>query len=163
MSQFHRQLSRRIKRKEAEIQELENEKRSLRSRTARIESEIQAATAAVEAFKEALSLAPEASSGMAGVTELRKGSTTAKAYEALKDAGEPLHINKLLAAIGREPTRSARTSLSGSIAAYVRRGEIFTRTDPNTFGLVEWASGETNEEEERADTAAPQRDDEIPF
>jgi hypothetical protein len=30
-----------------------------------------------------------------------------------------------------------RSALSGSIAAYVRKGEIFTRPAPNTFGLLE--------------------------
>lgn len=51
--------------------------------------------------------------------------------------GRPAHVTELLGALGREPTRENRASLSGSLAAYVRKGEMFTRPSPNTFGLIE--------------------------
>lgn len=49
--------------------------------------------------------------------------------------------------------RSAKTlgkaeiSLASSLAAYVRKGEIFTRPAPNTFGLVELGHKTIIEEE----------------
>jgi hypothetical protein len=43
----------------------------------------------------------------------------------------------LLKAMGREVNRKNKTGVSGSLAAYVRRGEVFTRPKPNTFGLLE--------------------------
>jgi hypothetical protein len=61
----------------------------------------------------------------------------AGAYDAIKMAGRPLHVTDLLAAMGRQPTRGERSAVSGTLAAYVRRGEVFTRPAPNTFGLLE--------------------------
>jgi len=48
-----------------------------------------------------------------------------------------MHITELLEAIGKPGDRMNRSALGGSIAAYVRKGEIFTRPAPNTFGLLE--------------------------
>lgn len=67
---------------------------------------------------------------------LRHGSAMAQAREAIQKAGKPLHITDILRAIGRPVDKETRLSIGGSIANYVRRGEIFTRTAPNTFGLT---------------------------
>lgn len=68
-------------------------------------------------------------------SELKAGSMVAMARDAIKRAGKPLHVDEILTAIGR-PAES-KSSLTGSLAAYVRRGEIFTRPGPNTYGLVD--------------------------
>jgi hypothetical protein len=34
--------------------------------------------------------------------------------------------------------KSTRAAVAGSLSAYVRNGEIFTRPAPNTFGLIEF-------------------------
>jgi hypothetical protein len=68
---------------------------------------------------------------------LREGSAVTKAREFILRRGLPVHINDLLQGLGREMTRESRASLTSSIAAYVRRGEVFTRSAPNTFGLIE--------------------------
>jgi len=68
---------------------------------------------------------------------LRPNSTIGKAREAILAAGRPLHIQDILLAVGKPSTREARAALSGSLASYVRRREIFTRPAPNTFGVVE--------------------------
>ncbi len=47
-----------------------------------------------------------------------------------------MHIGALVTAIGIENTKNARVSLVGSLGAYVRKGLVFTRPAPNTFGLV---------------------------
>ena len=140
MAQFHRQVERRIKKKQQEIEELMAERHKLSHRVTQIDTQIQAAKAAVEAFKETLGLAPRTEDEGGAGAELRAGSLPASAYEVLKAHKSPLHINELLAAMGRQPDRSSRTSLASSLSAYVRKGEIFTRLKPNTFGLVEWST-----------------------
>ena len=69
---------------------------------------------------------------------LRSGSMVAQARAALLDQGKAMHIDDLLTALGKELTRETRASLTGSLAAYVRRHEIFTRPAPSTFGLIEF-------------------------
>jgi hypothetical protein len=69
---------------------------------------------------------------------LRHGSLVAQARDAIKNAGKALHVTEILASVGKQNTKSQRLALSGSLAAYVRRNEIFTRPEPNTFGLVEF-------------------------
>lgn len=66
----------------------------------------------------------------------RAGTDVAKSMEALNLAGKPLHIDDLLRAIGKPVNKSSRISLAGSLAGYVRDGKWFTRTAPNTFGLI---------------------------
>jgi len=61
-----------------------------------------------------------------------------QARDAIRKAGKPLHITQILVAIGRANTKQTRLALSGSLATYVRRDEIFTRPEPNTFGLLEF-------------------------
>lgn len=68
-------------------------------------------------------------------SELKPGSMVAMARDAIKRAGKPLHVDEILTAIGR-PAES-KSSLTGSLAAYVRRSEIFTRPGPNIYGLVD--------------------------
>ena len=62
------------------------------------------------------------------------------ARECLLAARRPLHINDLLISMGRQAEEKEKLSLTGSIGWYVRKGKIFTRPAPNTFGLVELVS-----------------------
>ena len=50
----------------------------------------------------------------------------------------------ILRGVGEEETAANRATLSGSLSAYVRKGEVFTRPAPNVFGLVEFATKKTN-------------------
>ena len=118
-----RKIDERIKKKEQEIQELE-----LRLREAK---------AYIQAMNDVVKLFPRDHEERGEATELRAGSLMAKAQDAIRKAGHPLHITDLLKAVGKEPNRGNRASLAGSIAAYVRRGEVFTRPKPNTFGLLQ--------------------------
>ena len=81
------------------------------------------------------------------------GSAVAEARKSIRSEGRPLHIDELLRSMGKPVTRASRASLAGSIAAYVRRDEIFTRPAPNTFGLVELERA--NQEDEPASEEAP--------
>ena len=118
-----RKIDERIRRKEQEIQEFE-----LRVREAK---------AYIQALNDVVKLMPRGERESAEAPDLRAGSLMARARDAILKAGQPLHISDLLKATSKEPTRKNRASLGGSISAYVRRGEVFTRPRPNTFGLVE--------------------------
>lgn len=112
--------------KEAELQGLEE-----KLRTGRIY---------VQALRDVLKAlggddSPAVESGGDGT--LRSGSTVARAREEILRAGGPVHIDRLLVALGKGTSKEAKASLTGSIAAYVRKGEIFTRPAPNTYGLIE--------------------------
>jgi hypothetical protein len=69
--------------------------------------------------------------------ELRPGTLVAKARDAIRSVGRPVHIADLLKMLGKPIDKNNRVSLSGSLSAYVRNGQIFTRPAPNTFGLIE--------------------------
>jgi septal ring factor EnvC (AmiA/AmiB activator) len=141
MSNFHRQVERRIKKKEQEIQELTDERARLSDRINALDVEIKAANASIEAYRDTLAFAgPKSESTSSGESELRSGSLPALAFGALKAKGARMHITELLQAMGKPVDRQSRTTLAGSLSAYVRRGEIFARPAPNTFALVEWGS-----------------------
>lgn len=126
-----RRLEERIQRKEKEIQQLE--------------AQIGEAKAYIQGLQDTLKMLPREK----GETEItiRSNSLPGKALQALRKAGKPLHIKDLLKALGQEVTRKNRSSLSGSLGAYVRQNEIFTRPSPNTFGLTEWGESPSNEDD----------------
>lgn len=101
-----------------------------------LETQIREARIYIQALQDSMKLLPR-TDAVSGQSSLRPNSSLYKAHEALRNAGKPLHITNLLQAMGRSTEKASRLSLASSIAAYVRRGEIFTRPAPNTFGLVE--------------------------
>ena len=113
---------------EAHIAEQEAELASLKEQVMRLE-------VSIEAGKKILAL-------VAGVTNappeslLKAGSQVEKAYRVLAAANEPLHVGEIVRRLEIEDTPRNRNSLVGMIARYVRRGQIFMRTAPNTFGLL---------------------------
>ncbi len=112
-----------IKKKEQEIQTLEE-----KLRTAKVYLN------ALHDISKALSKESHTNTDSA---VLREGSAVTQARDLILRRGVPVHINDLLEGLGRGMTRESRASLTSSIAAYVRRGEVFTRSAPNTFGLIE--------------------------
>jgi hypothetical protein len=120
---FREDLVRRMDRKRAEIAELE--------------AQIRLAREYLQALEDTLKIVPrDAATVTEKAVSLRPGTSLAKARDAIQKAGRPLHVAELLSAIGKGNTRNDRAGLSGTLAAYVRRGEVFTRPAPNTFGLV---------------------------
>ena len=65
-----------------------------------------------------------------------------RARNALKVLGHAVHVRDLLKHMGEEASKANRASLSGSMGAYVRKGLIFTKPAPNTFGLIEFDEGQ---------------------
>lgn len=116
----------RLKKKEQEVHALEEKLRSARIY--------------VQALHDVLKvLGPVISSG-GGETEPKPGSMTAQARDIIMKADAPVHVSELLRQMGR--SEDAKASLTGSLAAYVRREEIFTRPAPNTYGLIELGHSE---------------------
>jgi len=93
----------------------------------------------IASLQDVLKLLPRDADGAKGKDiNLRPTSLISKAREVLRKTQKPMHVTELLAALGKSNTAKARLALSGSLSAYVRRDEIFTRPEPNTFGLKEF-------------------------
>jgi len=116
-------LQRLLDRKQQEIGDLE-----ARTREAKVY---------VQALQDAMKTLPRESSQSSPAESLRPTSIGAKTRQFILGSGKPLHINEILKLLGRETDKNNRVSVSGTLAAFVRKGEIFTRPAPNTFGLVE--------------------------
>lgn len=115
-------LESKVKQKEQEIQELELSVREAKSY--------------LQALQDMLKLIPK-DGDTRGADALRAGSDLAKTRDAIRAAGTPLHVSDILAKIGKENTKKNRVALAGSLAGYARKGVIFTKSAPNTFGLAE--------------------------
>ena len=136
-----------------------------------LERKLEAAKVYVKALEDVLRAIDKdgADSASDGGVSLRKGSLVAQARDVILDRGTPIHVDDLLEALGREVNRETKASLTGSIAAYVRKEEIFTRPAPSTFGFIELDHLEIEDEQEAPPEnfgfSSPSRDydDEIPF
>jgi len=140
-----------------------NERKKIEDRIRKKEEEAQALEAQardarvyVKALQDVLKMLPrEPETSDESLTTLRPGSSVAVARDIILKKNAPIHISELLREMGKELTRESRASLGSSLAAYVRKGEIFTRPAPNRFGLVEL--GHTAREE-GGDPAEPPDD-----
>jgi len=130
---LRKELKRKIERKHSEIQQWQADSREL-------ETKIREANAYVAGIEETLKLLPRENPAELANAALRPDSAVARAREAILKAGKPLHINELLKVLGKAVNHDSKASLSGSIGAYVRSKQFFTRTAPNTFGLIELES-----------------------
>jgi hypothetical protein len=71
---------------------------------------------------------------------LRKGSDASQARDALRKERKPLHVDDLLRAAGKEVNKKTRASLAGQLGLYARKNQVFIKTGPNEFGLLEWTT-----------------------
>ena len=121
--------------------EIERRIEKKRERAARLKEQIREEEIYISALEDTLKLLPrEGVNDGNAETVLRPNSVVAKARKVLLSHGEPMHIQRILAAMGKKDGRDSRSALAGSLGAYVRRGEIFYRSAPNTFGLLELAN-----------------------
>lgn len=136
-------LQRLIERKKVEIAELEASLRDARTY--------------IDALADAMKALPkEATSNGNSEPTLRTGTMVYQVRELLRTHQKPLHITEILGGLARPVDKNNRVSVSGSLAAYVRNGQIFTRPKPNTFGLVEFESAQLSGEAPKLD------EDELP-
>jgi len=103
-----------------------------------LEDKVRGAKIYIEALQDALRFLPKEDPDVP--TTLRPGTNLYRVREILKGRNSPMHITDLLKAIGKPADNVNRAALSGSISAYVRKGQIFTRPEPNTFGLVDFTA-----------------------
>ena len=105
-----------------------------------LEAKLRDANTYIEALTDAMKALPrEILSPANGNSEpsLRPGTMVYLVRELLRKKQRPLHITEILEGLGRPSDKNNRVSVSGSLAAYVRNSQIFTRPKPNTFGLME--------------------------
>jgi len=127
---LRKELNKKIEKKQLEIEHWMQEIRELNIK-------MREASAYVFGLEETLKLLPKENPAEAANTALRPDSAVARAREAILKAKRPLHVNELLKELGKEINHDSKASLSGSIGAYVRNNQFFTRPAPNTFGLIE--------------------------
>lgn len=129
-----------------------------------LQARIHEAEIYIQALQETIRILPKEVNGSQPEQALRKGSLVYQAREAIRTAGRPVHISDLLRMLGLPVDKKHRASLGSSISGYARRSEIFTRPEPNTFGLLELKS---QAQEPPADFGLPSEqeitDDDIPF
>lgn len=118
-------IENKIKQKEQEIHELE--------------INIMQAKSYLLALNDMLKMLPRENNGPSKPM-LRAGTEMAKVRDLLELIGKPMHLNEILKSMGKENTKNTRAALAGSLAGYVRKGVIFTRPAPNTFGLIDFES-----------------------
>lgn len=128
---FQKKLERELEKKVQDIERIEEELKEK-------EAALREAKAYMQAIEDMMKHIPKEEDGDENTISVRPGSTTDQALQVLRVEGAPLHIGEILQRMGREVTRQSRQALSGQLSHYVRRNRVFTRTAPNTFGLVEW-------------------------
>lgn len=69
---------------------------------------------------------------------IKAKSSVGKARAILRKVGEPLHVDDIFSRINKGRKKVKRSTLVGSLSRYVKMEVVFSRTAPNTFGLLEW-------------------------
>lgn len=105
-----------------------------------LEIQIREATAYMQALQDSMKLLPREGDSIDAEHELREGSTLAKTRDLLRHSGAPLPIAEILKLLGKGQDKKHRISLAGTLSGYARKGKVFTKTAPNTFGLIEFGS-----------------------
>jgi len=118
------ELQKRIERKNTEIREHEEF--------------IRQAQAYIQGLQDTLKLIPKEDEFGQPNTAFRHGSNVAKARDVLVAAARPMHIIEILKAMGQPTDKKHRLALAGSIASYARKDQVFKKTAPNTFGLLDF-------------------------
>ncbi len=95
------------------------------------------AEAYLQAIQDSIRVLPREQETSTVTTALREGTAIAQARDILAAAGRSLHILEILKQMGRTANKQNRVSLGGSLAAYVRRNQVFRKTAPNTFALLD--------------------------
>jgi hypothetical protein len=135
---LRQEFQKRIEKKKQEIRDLE--------------TRIRETNIYIQALEESMRLLPrESDENGASEQPLRAGTLLSSARDAIRRSAKPMHISEILKAIDKPVDKKNKLSLGGSLSGYVRRGEIFTRPAPNTFGLKEMQSESLANEEDLPD------------
>jgi len=96
------------------------------------------ASSYVQALEDTVKMLPKPSADGTPVSSdktPRAGGMVAQAREILVSTGHTMHIRELLKSMGKPDDKTSRAALSGSLSAYTRRHEIFTRPHLTPLGL----------------------------
>jgi hypothetical protein len=115
-----------------------------------LEMQLREASAYIQALQDSMKLLPRDGVDATSESEhtLREGSSLAKTRDLLKHSGVPMPINEILKLLGQPLDKKHRISLAGTLSGYAKKGRVFTKTAPNTFGLVEFGANEPAAEDE---------------
>jgi hypothetical protein len=157
----------------SERKQIEDRLRKKLREVSALEEKIRAANAYVVALRDVLKMFDGPEVGIALPSgKLRAGSAVAMARDVILAADTPVHLDEIIVAMGKPLNANSKSSLASSLAAYVRQNDIFTRTAPNTFGLVELGHNDLEDDEEfleppegfgRQAIANDPFDDDVPF
>ena len=106
------------------------------------ELQVREAKAYIQALQDSMKFLPREAATASVDHNLRPDSALAKARDAIRAAGTALPIANILKAIGKTQEKKNRVSLAGTLSSYVRTGKVFTKTAPNTFGLLEFGNSQ---------------------
>jgi hypothetical protein len=114
-----------------------------------LEIQLHEANAYIQALQDSMKLLPkDAETESESEHELREGSALAKTRDLLRHGGKAMPIAEILKALGKPLDKKHRISLAGTLSSYARKGRVFTKTGPNTFGLIEFGAVAEGGEEE---------------
>lgn len=96
---------------------------------------IDAGQAYIQAMVDAIKKLPK--EDQTAVSPVRAGSEVEKIREVILQARRPLHLGEIIAALGRPDDAESKSKFAGLLGWYTSKGKVFTKTAPNTYGLVE--------------------------
>ena len=135
-------IRKRIDKKWKDIRDLEEQRNRVQQQLREFNAQLREAHAALQAYEDVLKMTPvDAEDDKSTEPKLRPNSAVALARDILRKHGQAMHVTKILEALGRQTSHEQKVALSGSLSAYFRSGQIFTRPEANTFGLLEWQQG----------------------
>ncbi len=116
-------------------QEIERRIERERQKLTDLRAQIERTESFILGMQEAVKLLPRVAQMSASGSKraLRSGGSAQQALQLLRTGGKPMHISDILIAIGKENTRSARSSLASSLGRYSRQGKLFVNEGSNTF------------------------------
>jgi hypothetical protein len=119
-------------------QNLEKKIEIKRQEVVELEVKLRETQAFLSGMQEALKVLPREAVVGAVAQTLRAGSDLANARDYLARVGRPAHVTEILEELNKDgSTTRKRASITSSLASYARKGEIFKRTGPNVFALIE--------------------------
>jgi hypothetical protein len=148
-------IQKKIRAKESEIADIEEEVRNLHVRK-------EAAKAYISGLQDILPRVQRDEGGGGSVTsvDFRKGSQPEIVKALLQKAGTPLHVDVMLERMGKSGDKKAKLALVGTLARYARQGMAFKKTAPNTYALI-GMDVQAQETSQEAD-ASEETSDELP-
>jgi hypothetical protein len=105
-----------------------------------LEIRMRETNAYIQALQDSMRLLPKEDPKLNNISAevtLRAGSDLARVREVLLKARIPMHVNDILEQMGKTVDQATRVGLVGTLGSYSRKGRVFTRPAPNTYGLLE--------------------------